>query len=396
MVVNYTNFVLFLRGIMMRFREITSLLLLLSLVLTLFTSCKSGNTDSSNSDAGSTEQTVNIKQRVNFERYKKEVKMPFAIVASPFKYGDFLYFSAAEKGSADPATNKLIKCDLKAKVIETLYEIPGERCNISDISANENYIVWMAFERPALYADMYLMDLKDGSVKMILNDKEFTFGLAPVLMDDCVYWLEENKTSDGKTENMIVCYNCKTNDRIELQKLNQVSMHNDRVFANEGFVVWADKVGSSYYYFLFNTKTGKTASYKAKGEVGGNVQYAKGFIFATEFDGFDDIFGTTRIINTVTGQDVDTSSLCIEGDVRLVSGSFIVSTPGLLPVHQIKDGEIKLLGTLPDYLNDRAVFASQPDCFICYEEVPSGYEETEEYLNSDKKLYIFDLGKLAK
>lgn len=55
----------------MRFREITSLLLLLSLVLTLFTSCKSGNTDSSNSDAGSTEQTVNIKQRVNFERYKK-------------------------------------------------------------------------------------------------------------------------------------------------------------------------------------------------------------------------------------------------------------------------------------------------------------------------------------
>lgn len=378
----------------MRFRKTLSVVLLLCLMLTFFTSCKKGENSLTESETESIIplERQAVKNKVKFEKYITEINLPYAFVDWPYLCGDKLYFCAAEKGSFVRFKNIVGCYDLKTKETAVLYEMTGGNLDIQRLCANEKYLVWLSMAESGETA-FYLMDLESGGVKKIYDGNRPFYSVNPCLAGESLYFIEHREKEDGTLCAAVAKIDLASGAKSEIAKLNYAGTINGQLHENEGYLIWTDVLKDSAFYFVYNTSTGGTVSYRAKHPYAGYALFGKGLIVGAEYEDEKLESKKIRIFHAASGEDLVYEDTADERFFRF-AGRFLATVCNMPLLYKIEDGKLRLLGELPSKFGFNRIYGGDGEVMVFLEAQDSDTDYSEEFLARDKKVFILDLSRI--
>ncbi|MFQ7799549.1 MAG: hypothetical protein ACLRHW_08240 [Coprobacillus cateniformis] len=77
------------------------------------------------------------------------------------------------------------------------------------------------------------------------------------MIDDSVYWIEEEELIDNTIKGSIKRYDC-INGKVDvISQLNSIGVHNIHLERNANKLLWSDEKDNKSYYYIYDTTNGK-------------------------------------------------------------------------------------------------------------------------------------------
>ena len=189
-----------------------------------------------------------------------EIQTPYIDIWSPKVIEPMIYMGASDrsKNSDIIDTRLLVEYNIETKKTEILYESEYDSANIQGIEVNDNWLVWQDMEISGTQDNIYVMNRKTRETKKVNSIKtsapSFTI---PALIDDSVYWIEEEELIDNTIKGSIKRYDC-INGKVDvISQLNSIGVHNIHLERNANKLLWSDEKDNKSYYYIYDTTNGK-------------------------------------------------------------------------------------------------------------------------------------------
>ena len=189
-----------------------------------------------------------------------EIQTPYIDIWSPKVIEPMIYMGASDrsKNSDIIDTRLLVEYNIETKKTEVLYESEYDSANIQGIEVNDNWLVWQDMEISGTQDNIYVMNRKTRETKKVNSIKtsapSFTI---PVLVDNSVYWIEEEELIDNTIKGSIKRYDCNNGKVDVISQLNNIGLHNINLEKNANKLLWSDEKDNKSYYYLYDTTNGK-------------------------------------------------------------------------------------------------------------------------------------------
>lgn len=284
------------------FKKVSAIFLIILFTVGL-ASC-SANSDTEESTITSSKLSDTEVNAINH----KTVKVPFRKILSPVIYNDDLIMAVATEDRTETDCYYLILYDIETGKYETIFESEHEYANIQHIQCNDNWLVWNDVELYASSSVTYFMNL---ATKKITKANEFNpeapSTTIPKLMGDYIYWIEEEGIKNEKIFGSVYSFNCKTQKRERIAKLDDVYLYNLSLDANDGKVVWNEQKDNAWAIYVYDIAAKQTAKYDTGEDCCYGVNCKNGCVLFLETKDYyrGDASKKTRLLDLSTGKITD-------------------------------------------------------------------------------------------
>lgn len=211
-------------------------------------------------------------------------------VISPILFDNSLFMAVSMKNRTSNDTNILIQYNMQTKKYIKIFESEFEYANIQGIQVNKNWLVWEDMSVDGTRDNIWVMNRKNNNKKKInISKTENPSFTVPILIDNYILWINEEKIINNKLKGSIKQYDCLQDETKVICSINEIGMHNFRLENYGESILWSDKIKDDSYYFVYNVHTKKRLEIKINMDYSLHPILIDRCIISNEFADEDDI-----------------------------------------------------------------------------------------------------------
>lgn len=365
--------------------------LLLCCALIFLTACAGGDTADDITFLSDATDEISETTKSADDIYYKIVKYPSKRIISPILHDGKLIMAITTEERTETDCRYLVSYDLEKKTTDILFESTHELANVQHIQANDNWLIWNDLELYASVSDIYVMSFETGKITKVNSfAPEAPSYTVPRLMGDCVYWVEEEGLKDEKIYGTIYSYNCRTQEKEAISKMNDIYLYNLSLSADDGKVVWNEQKNGKWYIFVYDSETGKTNAFETGEKCCYSVNCHDGYVLFVETEDYYRGYASerTKILDISTGEIKEAKIMT--GRPKIFGDYAVAATSTALWFYKRNGSEFESMNNLYDIIRDYEVSENEIVITII-RNAGAGAE-----LVNETELHIFDLKEIDK
>ncbi|KYD29182.1 hypothetical protein [Geobacillus sp. B4113_201601] len=194
--------------------------------------------------------------------------------------GNELFIAVNADQTNRASVNELLAVNVKTKKQRMLFQSAHEEAMVQWVQANNRWVVWEDSTSFGAESTIWVMDRKTGSTFLAARSNSSPPTVFnPVLDGEYIAWTEK-----GSQFGQVKLFHLPTKQGKTIGRLVSQGLYNEFVSLRNGKVIWTDSHDGKGYYYVYDIRTGRSASYESPAPFPAYAEYDNGLIYAIHLE----------------------------------------------------------------------------------------------------------------
>lgn len=214
-----------------------------------------------------------------------EINTTYGRIISPVYFDNHLFMAVSKEENDNEIANTLVDYNLNQKEYTKLFESEFELANIQGIQVNKDWLIWEDMNIYGTIDNIWIMNRKTKESQKIntIQSEEPSFTV-PVLIDNYVFWIEEEYIDNEKIKGSIKRYDCVTKELTSIHDLEEIGLNNLFLEKYDSMILWSDTNNGQSYYFIYDIYSHSINKIKTTLEYASNPILIHNYLISNEYN----------------------------------------------------------------------------------------------------------------